>query len=76
MDKIVLNIIYNNPVYLDYLRHNPKWYPILENDPNTINDFISSLKKDLKMTTFDRIEDAKKKINFISSMINYFTEKN
>lgn len=76
MDYNLLRFLYQNNIYLDYLRYHPKWYPILDSDPNNLNVFINEVKKDLKLTTYDRIEGAKQKINFISSMINYFTEKN
>lgn len=76
MNKEVLDYLYQNPIYLDYLRHNPKWYPIIESDPSNLSQFIKEAKSKLKLTTYDKIEDAKKKIGFLSSMINYFTEKN
>lgn len=76
MDYNLLRFLYQNSMYLDYLRYHPKWYPILDSDPSNLNIFINEVKKDLKMTTYDKIEGAKQKITFLSSMINYFTEKN
>lgn len=76
MDSSVLIFLYNNPIYLDYLRHHPKWYPVLDDDNRNLDIFINEVKKELKLTPYDRLEDVKKKISFVSSMINYFTEKN
>ena len=57
MDKMILDKIYNNDLYLDYLRYNPKWYMILERYPNAFKDFEKKLNQDLKLTATDRIEN-------------------
>lgn len=71
MDRSILLTIYNNQTYLKYLRYNPKWYLILERYPNAFKEFEKKLKKDLKLTTSDRIENFQKQLNFINSMIKY-----
>ena len=67
----ILNKLYNNSVYLEYLRYHPKWYMILEKNPQLFKEFENELKKDLKITTYDKIENLKKQINFINGIIKY-----
>ena len=71
MDQSVLKIIYNNPTYLNYLRYHPKWYMILEKNPSYFKEFEIELKKDLKLTMYDKIENLKKQINFVNGIIKY-----
>lgn len=69
----VIQKLYSNPVYLDYLRQNPKWYYYLDLDPKYFDDFEKTVKKALKITTYDKLEAVKNQINFASSMLKYFT---
>jgi hypothetical protein len=39
MNQEILDKIYNNDLYLEYLRYHPNWYVILNNNPNAYNDF-------------------------------------
>lgn len=71
----ILQKLYNNPIYLDYLRYHPKWYYYLEQNPNNFVLFERALKKELKITTYDKLEKAKKQINFASKFIEYFKNK-
>lgn len=75
MDKEILNKIYANPVYLNYLRYHPNWYVILNKNPHAYGDFEKQLKVDLKITTQDKIEQLKKQIDFISGMLNYLNSQ-
>ena len=70
----ILEKLYNNPVYLDYLRKHPKWYYYLDSDPNNFKVFERVVQKEYKITTYDKLEKLKNQINFFSSMINYFTK--
>lgn len=72
MTDEVLNKIYSNSYYLEYLRRHPKWYYYLDLDPKYMQEFERVVKKESKTTTFDKLETLKKQINFASSMINYF----
>lgn len=72
MKDEVLHKIYSNPIYLEYLRRHPKWYYYLDLDPKYLNDFLRVVQKESKTTTYDKLENIKKQINFASSMINYF----
>lgn len=71
MDISILQKIYSNPMYLNYLRYHPKWYVILNQNPSAYSDFEKELKVNLKITTADKIENLRKQIDFINSMIKY-----
>jgi len=73
-DEVIIKL-YSNPVYLDYLRQHPKWYYYLDLDPKNYNEFEKTVKKDLKLTTYDKLEALKNQINFASSMLKYFSNK-
>ncbi len=72
IDKIILEKIYNNKYYLEYLRNNPKWYYYLDEEPNNFKVFEENVKKEYKITMPDKLEKVKERINFISTLINYF----
>jgi hypothetical protein len=71
----ILNKLYNNSVYLEYLRYHPKWYYYLEDNPNNYLIFERKVKEDLKITTYDKLEKMKKQISFASKFIDYFKNK-
>ena len=71
MDISVLNKIYENDLYLDYLRYHPKWYIILNDNPINFTEFEKIVKKEYKITSYDNIENFKKQIDFINGMIKY-----
>lgn len=71
MDKVIISNLYNNPTYLNYLRYHPKWYMILERYPSAYKDFEKQLKIDLKITAKDKIEQLRKQIDFVNSLIKY-----
>lgn len=70
----ILEKIYANPTYLEYLRKNPKWYYFLDQNPAQFKDFEATVKKELKLTTYDKLENIKTQISFASSIINYFSK--
>jgi hypothetical protein len=71
MDKEILYKLYSNPQILNYLRFNPEWYKILYHEPDKYKDFEKEAKSNLKITTYDKIEDIKGQIGFIQSIIEY-----
>ncbi len=71
----ILEKLYANEVYLEYLRYHPKWYYYLEQNPQNYIVFENKVKQELKLTTYDKLEKMKKQINFASKMINYFKAK-
>jgi len=74
MRRELMEKIYENPEILDYLRHHPKWYYFLDSDEKNFTVFMNTAKKELKVTTYDKLEKIKKQVNFASSMIDYFTK--
>ena len=72
IDKNILDKIYNNKYYLEYLRNNPKWYYYLDEEPRNFKVFEENVKKEYKITVPDKLEKVKDRINFVSSIINYF----
>lgn len=75
MREDILKKIYSDARYLEYIRYHPKWYYYLDQDPSLFSVFENNLKKDLKITTYDRLESLRKKINFASSFIKYMTKE-
>lgn len=71
MQKAVLDKIYENPLYLEYLRYHPKWYVILNNNPAMYKEFEKEIKTTYKLTAYDKIENFRKQIDFLSGMIKY-----
>lgn len=70
----ILQKLYANEEYLDYLRRHPKWYKYLDENPNNYQIFEKVVKKELKITSFDKLERFKKQVNFASALIKYFSK--
>ncbi len=71
MTASLLNKIYSNPLYLEYLRYHPKWYVILNNNENMYKEFEKEIKVTYKITAYDKIENFKKQVDFVNGMIKY-----
>ncbi len=74
MDKMILNKIYNNEYYLKYLREHPKWYYYLDEDVSNFKLFEQTVKKEYKISSYDKLEKLKTQINFFRSIIEYFSK--
>lgn len=74
MDADILEKIYEKKEYLEYLRYHPKWYYYLDSNRENFKLFENVVKKEYKITTYDRLDKIKGQINFVSSMINYFSK--
>ncbi|CCY07464.1 MAG: YlbE-like family protein [Bacilli bacterium] len=74
MDQEILKKIYNTKEYLEYLRYHPKWYYYLDENPLNFRSFENVVKKEYKITSYDKLEKMKSKINFFTSMINYLNK--
>ena len=75
MREDILKKIYSDSKYLEYIRYHPKWYYYLDQNPNLFIEFEKALKKELKITTYDKLESLRKKVNFVSSFIKYMTKE-
>lgn len=71
MDQSITSKLYQNDIYLNYLRYHPKWYIVLEKNPNMYIEFEKQLKKDLKITLNDKIDKFRKQVDFINGIIKY-----
>lgn len=71
MNQLILSKLYENDLYLTYLRYHPKWYVILNEHPEAYSEFEKELKVNLKLTTYDKINNLKKQVDFISGMMKY-----
>ena len=72
MREEILQKLYQNPKYLEYLRYHPKWYYYLDENPNNYQVFERTVKEELKITTYDKLERLKKQISFVSKFMDYF----
>ncbi|HOE77286.1 MAG TPA: YlbE-like family protein [Bacilli bacterium] len=71
MDESILKKIYANELYLRYLRYNPKWYLILNENPGAYKEFERTVKIATKQTASDKIENFRKQLEFINGVIRY-----
>ena len=71
MTQEILSKLYQNDLYLTYLRYHPKWYVILNDYPNAYEDFEKEVKVNLKLTTYDKIDNLRKQVDFINGIIKY-----
>lgn len=74
MDKDILTKIYETKEYLEYLRYHPKWYYYLDENPNNFKLFEKVVKKEYKITTYDKLEKVKTQINFFTSLFDYLSK--
>ena len=70
-----LMFCYQNPLYLNYLRYNPRWYKILYYNPDAFLDFIKEANTHMHLTTKDRFIGFNKKLSFVSSLLGYLAKK-
>lgn len=75
MREDILKKLYSDSKYLDYIRHHPKWYHYLDQNPGLYSEFEKVVKKELKITTYDKLESLRKQINFASSFLKYMTKE-
>lgn len=71
MTQEILSKLYQNDLYLTYLRYHPKWYVILNDNPSAYVDFEKEVKVNLKLTTYDKIENFRKQVDFVNGIIKY-----
>ena len=63
-------IIKNNPIFEKFLRENSYWYKYLNRNKKNIKNFEEDLKKKYKLTTEDKINDMKDKIESLSKIMD------
>ncbi len=75
MIEEITSKLYQNPVYLEYLRYHPKWYIALNRYPESYKDFEKEVKVKLKLTVSDKVENLRKQIEFVNGMIKYLNSQ-
>ena len=75
MIEEITSKLYQNPVYLQYVRYHPKWYIALNRYPESYKDFEKEVKVKLKLTVSDKVENLRKQIEFINGMIKYLNSQ-
>ena len=75
MIEEITSKLYQNHVYLEYLRYHPKWYIALNRYPESYKDFEKEVKVKLKLTVSDKVENLRKQIEFINGMIKYLNSQ-
>jgi len=71
MRQDILSKLYDNALFLTYLRYHPKWYVILNEHPELYSEFEHEVKINLKLTTYDKIENFRKQVDFVNGIIKY-----
>ena len=58
----------NNPLFIKYLHENSYWYKILNRDPFMFDKFTEEVRKNYKLRTTDKINDALSTFEMITSI--------
>ena len=58
----------SNPLFIQYLHENSYWYKILNREPNMFNEFVNEVKKNYKLRTSDKINEAINTFEMITSI--------
>lgn len=60
----------SNPLFIKYLHENSYWYKILTREPSLFNDFLMEVKKNYKLRTSDKINEALNTFEMLSSIFS------
>jgi len=60
----------SNPLFIKYLHENSYWYKLLNRDPEMFDEFINEVKKNYKLRTSDRINEALNTFEMLSSIFS------
>ncbi len=71
MRQDILSKLYDNELYLTYLRYHPQWYVPLNENPESYADFEKEVKVNLKLTTYDKIDNLRKQVDFVNGIVKY-----
>lgn len=65
--------IKQNPLLYNYLKYHSYWYKRLIREPSSLNEMISEMKEEYKLTPKDKIEYICQKMNMVSSLLEVFS---
>lgn len=60
----------SNPLFIKYLHENSYWYKILNRDPEMFNEFVEEVKRNYKLRTTDRINEALNTFEMLTSIFS------
>lgn len=60
----------SNPLFIKYLHENSYWYKILNREPSMFNEFVNEVKKNYKLRTSDKINEAINTFEMITSIFS------
>ena len=60
----------SNPLFIKYLHENSYWYKILNREPNMFNEFVEEVKKNYKLRTSDKINEAINTFEMLTSIFS------
>ena len=60
----------SNPLFIKYLHENSYWYKILNREPNMFNEFVNEVKKNYKLRTSDKINEAINTFEMLTSIFS------
>jgi hypothetical protein len=60
----------SNPLFIKYLHENSYWYKILNREPSMFNEFVNEVKRNYKLRTSDKINEAINTFEMISSIFS------
>ena len=60
----------SNPLFIKYLHENSYWYKILNREPNMFNEFVDEVKKNYKLRTSDKINEAINTFEMLTSIFS------
>ena len=60
----------SNPLFIKYLHENSYWYKILTREPKMFNEFVDEVKRNYKLRTSDKINEALNTFEMITSIFN------
>ena len=60
----------SNPLFIKYLHENSYWYKMFNRDPDMFNSFVEEVKKNYKLRTSDRINEALSTFEMISTIFS------
>ena len=58
----------SNPLFIKYLHENSYWYKILNREPSMFDEFVNEVKKNYKLRTSDKINEAINTFEMITSI--------
>ena len=72
IDEVILRIKQDKVLY-NYLKYHSYWYIKIKRNNNKVYEMIEEMKKELKLTKEDKLEDLKEKIELISAFLDVLT---